>query len=596
MTVAKTQHQSTGKEEALHVLLIDQSLEQSELISHFFNEESAEAVVLFRGADLLESISLMNRKRFDIILITLDLRDAAVTTIVSEVQQQAPYTPIVCIVEGDDDAIRNTLFGIGVQDFLQKGAFDRSYLMASLKNAVGRHRLKEEVDKVRELERYLAFHDVLTGLPSRRLFYDRVERATIEADNTGRIMAVLFIDLDDFHGINEQHGHGVGDKVLREVSSRLKKFLRDSDTLARTERDEFAVLLYALKREQDAGLVARKIQAIISEPFDVDGIEVKLTACIGISLYPGDGRDPETLLRNADVAMYRVRGEGPNSVQYFGLTKNAESFTRLQQIDFLKMALENREMLLLYEPVYNLNRNSVMALEVQLRWKHPSAGLVAPDKFMSLAEDAGVIDDISEWLIDTACCDYLRLREMTSADIRLRLPVSTAQFSEFKFVRKLISTCQAYQIPPRNFGVEINEDVIMHDSERALSLLSPLVAAGVEIAVSSYGSGYSSLSALKGLPVNILKIDRSFVKDIPGDKDSMAIVSAIASIAHHFNLSVVAEGVENKEQVAILRFARCDEVQGYYLSRPAPLESLEAIMRCESLDDLHQLATMPIDA
>ena len=583
---------SSAKSDLMKVLLIDRSIEPVQLDQHGFSDTGADRLKLTHAADLLTGMSFLNRRTFDIILLSLDLNDRSLTTIVSEIQQQAPYTPIVCIVDGEDDAIRNTLFGIGVQDFLQKQNLDRAHLLASLKNAIGRHRLREEIDKVKELERYLAFHDVLTGLPSRRLFYDRLERGMIDADRCEGIMAVLFLDIDNFGAINKEYGHGMGDKVLQAVARRIEKSLRANDTVARTERDEFAILLSSLKREQDAGRIAGKLLGILSQPLKIAGNTFHLSACIGISLYPGDGRDPEALLRNADVAMYQVRGEGPASIQYHGLAKNAESFTRLQQIDYLRNAIDNDELRLLYQPVFNLNRNQVTALEVQLRWQHPSAGWLSPDKFMMLAEDFGLVDAITNWVIETACQDFKKLPIPAVNGVCLRLPISAVQYRECDFVGKLIAASQRLHLKMNGLGVEIDEAVIMQNTDQAMLLLEPLMTSGAQITIGGYGAGQSSIRTLRELPINSLKVDRSLVKDIPDDKDDMAIVSAVVSMAHHLNLSVICEGVENFAQVAVLRFAGCDEVQGYFMSRPLPFEALEGVIQCNSLEDVHQVSMM----
>ena len=439
---------------------------------------------------------------------------------------------------------------------------------------IGTLRDVSELKAAQERILHMATHDTLTGLPNRNLLQDRIRQAMARAQRNRTRVAVMFIDLDQFKIINDSLGHQVGDRLLQAVAARLSGCLRREDTVARQGGDEFIIVLPELKGAQDAAVVAQKVLRSLAEPYTLGAQELHTTVSIGIGIYPGDGEDPEVLMKNSDVAMYHAKETGRNNYQFFNAQMNRVATDRLFLGNSLRSALERGELSLRYQPLVDLRSGELIGMEALLRWRHPDLGQVPPAKFIPIAEDAGLIVVIGEWVLNEACRQYQRWRREGYTLPRVLVNISARQFKQKDLVRAVSQALAAAGMDPHALGLEITESTVMENADQAIHTLTALSAMGVELSIDDFGTGYSSLSYLKRFPIDWLKIDQSFVRDISADADDEAIVTAIIAMAHGLHVRVVAEGVETAEQLEFLRQHGCEAYQGYYFS--GPLQADEA--------------------
>jgi diguanylate cyclase (GGDEF)-like protein/PAS domain S-box-containing protein len=424
---------------------------------------------------------------------------------------------------------------------------------------------------------HLANHDTLTNLPNRNLLQDRACQALMQATRQQQRVGIFFIDLDHFKTINDSLGHHIGDRLLQTVAARIRSCVRGDDTVARQGGDEFIVVLPNIKRFEDIGIIAQKLLVALSAPYSIDGAELHTSASIGVSVFPDDGPDVDTLMRNADTAMYYAKSTGRNNFQFFTPKMNQATAERLQIENKLRHALERNEFSLNYQPIVNLATGQVGAAEALLRWS-PSGGAIGPDRFIPVAEETGLIVPIGEWVIRAATQERRRWLDQGLTQPRMFVNVSARQFAQKNLVAIIGRILQESDLSPQHLGVEITESLLMDRPDDAVRTLKTLSGMGVQISIDDFGTGYSSLSYLKRFPLDKIKVDRSFVRDIATDPDDAAIVTAIIAMAHSLNTTVVAEGVETEEQLRFLRERGCDEFQGYYFSRPVPGADLIAKM------------------
>ncbi|MFQ5639286.1 MAG: EAL domain-containing protein [bacterium] len=453
--------------------------------------------------------------------------------------------------------------------------------LATLRDVTAHKQMIDELEKARRLERHLAYHDALTNLPNRKLLYDRLGQALARAKRYGHKVAVLFLDLDRFKPINDSLGHNIGDRVLKAVAQRLRNCTRESDTVARLGGDEFTVILDHIIQTQDAVKVAQKILRELSEPFVIDGKEVLLTTSIGISLYPNDGAAMDSLVSRADIAMYRAKNQGGNRYEFYNASMDAAAFELLEQEESLRQAIEKNELVLHYQPQVDLSSYQIIGVEALVRWQHPEIGLLAPSKFIALAEETGLIVPLGEWVMRTACVQNKTWQEAGLPPLRVSINLSPRQFRVMRLKETVQKILEETGLRPDRLVLEITESNAMQNVDYSISTLKMLKEMGVQIAIDDFGTGYASLSYLKRFPFDILKIDRSFVKGLHTDHDDLAIVSAIVAMAHSLKLKVLAEGVEDEEQLVHLRSLKCDEFQGFYFSRPVPAESFTELLQAE---------------
>lgn len=426
----------------------------------------------------------------------------------------------------------------------------------------------------RQME-YLAHHDTLTGLPNRVLVQDRFLQAKSRADRDSTKLALLFLDLDGFKTINDSLGHGVGDALLRQIAERLGGCVRDSDTISRLGGDEFLVLLSGIASVDDTGPVLLKLLERLHEPARVDGRELSTSVSIGVSLYPDDGRDFDTLLKKADMAMYRAKDAGRNTYRYFDEQMNVEAVEQLALRSDLRHALERSEFVLHYQPQIELATGRVVGAEALVRWNHPERGMVMPMRFIPAAEESGLIIPLGAWVMHEACRQAAAWRRAGLPPLVMAVNLSAVQFRRGDVEQTVLAVLEAAGLPPEWLELELTESILIHESEGVLATVRRLKQQGVRFSIDDFGTGYSSLSYLKRFEIDKLKIDRSFVRDLAVDADDAAIVRAIIQMARSLGLSTIAEGVETDEMLSRLRAFGCDEAQGYYFARPMPVQDFE---------------------
>ncbi|MEE8347922.1 MAG: EAL domain-containing protein [Dehalococcoidia bacterium] len=427
--------------------------------------------------------------------------------------------------------------------------------------------------------KHLAYHDALTNLPNRTLLQDRLTVALAQAHRSKRMLAVMFLDLDRFKVVNDTVGHEGGDGLLRSVAERLASLMREGDTVARMGGDEFAILSPEIASVEDAPEVAERILDGLRKPWVVQGQEFHVTTSIGVALYPSDGDDAETLLRNADTAMYRAKEHGRDNYQLYTPAMNARIAERLAVESSLRHSLERGEFVVHYQPQVDLRSGQVVGTEALVRWQHPERGLVAPAEFIPVAEDTGLIVPLGEWVLRTACAQNKAWQEEGIPPLRVAVNLSARQFQQRNLIDMVAQVLEETGLDPHRLQLEITEGVAMQDTDFTIDVLQGLRAMGVQIAMDDFGTGYSSLSYLKRLPFKTVKIDRSFVRDLTVDLNDAAIAAAIIAMAHNLKLNVIAEGVETVEQLALLKRQGCDEMQGYLFSRPGPPDVIGELLR-----------------
>ncbi|MFZ1829789.1 MAG: EAL domain-containing protein [Candidatus Competibacteraceae bacterium] len=449
-----------------------------------------------------------------------------------------------------------------------------------------------DMQRAEERIRELAFIDSLTRLPNRELFKDRLSEALKLAKRHGRRVGLLFLDLDNFKRINDTLGHSVGDLLLQATAERLKVCLRNSDTVAHAEisdqtetiarlgGDEFTVLLPEVRRNEDTALVAERIRKILAQPLVLAGHEVFVTPSIGIALFPDDGDSPEILLKNADLAMYLAKRQGRNLYRFYDPSLNEVALQRLTMENQLRKAIEQNELSIHYQPQLDLPSGRINGVEALLRWQSATLGAISPLDFIPLAEETGLIIPIGEWVLRTAC-QQARAWRQSGIDLeRIAVNISVLQFVQPSFPALVARILGETGLEPEALELEIAESLLMKDPEGATCTLQALKNLGVQLAIDDFGTGYSSLSRLKQLPLDRLKIDKAFVREVNSQPDDAAIATAVIAMADSMGLRVIAEGVESEAQLCFLKSKQCDEVQGYYLSRPLPVSEITAMLQC----------------
>lgn len=435
-----------------------------------------------------------------------------------------------------------------------------------------------EHTRAEEHVRHLAHYDALTDLPNRALFNDRLGQALIKAQRNHGRAAVMFLDLDHFKVINDTFGHSIGDLLLQGVAARLTSCVREGDTVSRLGGDEFVILLPELRDAEDAYLVAQKLLAAAARPFELHGHELHITASIGIGFYPDDGASAEVLMKNADAAMYRAKEMGRNNYQFYHADMNVRSFERLAMETSMRRALEREQFELYYLPRYEMTDGRIVGVEALIRWHHPDLGLVSPARFIPLAEETGLILPIGEWVLRAAATQGKTWHQAGLPPLFMAVNVSARQFRQTDFAGKVGQILRDVGFDPCWLELELTETTLMDHAAENISILNSLKALGVRIAIDDFGTGYSSLAYLKRLPVDILKIDRSFITDVTVSLDDAAIVEAIIAMARSLGLHVFAEGVETVEQAKFLQAHKCDEMQGYYFSKPLTADQILPIL------------------
>jgi len=528
----------------------------------------------------------MPEDAFDICVLSLSPDDDAIRE-VRAVRSAYCNLPIIIVDSPIERKDLERLLDCGVQDHIPRRCVDcptNQRASSSIEWAVERGRLLRHIEDVHEEFETRALHDPLTGLPNRKLFVDRLQQLILRWRRTKERFAVLFVDLDRFKRVNDTLGHDVGDRLLIEVALRLKGCLRTSDTCARWGGDEFLVTLENTYNPRDVKLVARKITEQLAKPFQIGEFELRISASIGVSFCPRDGRYAPTLIRQADLAMYRAKAAGGDRVQCFYGEMQARAQDELRVEDQLGGALERGELSLVYQPQVNLRTHSVIGFEALARWTHPHLGTVPPDRFIPLAEKSGLIVPIGEWVIAEACRRIVSWRDAGLQPVPVAVNVSGRQLQRPGFEETVTKSLAEYGVQGHEFEIELTETSVVDDPERVGQTLRKLLAIGVRTALDDFGTGYSSLGILGRFPFSRIKIDKSFVRGIPNDPKAVGITSAIVHMARSLGMRTIAEGVERTEQVTGLLEPGCEEAQGFLFSPPVPGERTNDFFRGGAID------------
>jgi len=539
------------------------------------------------------ALEFLARSQPDVILLDVLMpgMDGFETCTAIRSGERGKHIPVMMMTGLEDIDSIDHAFGLGATDFITK-PLNYAILGHRVRYLLRTMRAFESLRRSRKAIHQLAYYDVLTNLPNRRMFTERLHQSLETARRNHRLVGMLFIDIDNFKYINDTFGHSVGDRLLRSVAGQLLTCLRRSDAVGREQEvdeypvarlggDEFTVLLNGIDKADDAARAARRIIDAIAVPFLIGTEEVVVTPSIGIAVFPYDGNSVEELIRNADTAMFNAKQHGKNSYEFYTHSMSTSAFERLAMENDLHRAFSNGEFEVYYQPRIDLRTAAVVGLETLLRWHHPEKGVVRPADFILASEECGLIVPIGEWALRTACRQLHRWVGDGLVAVRLGINLSACQFRQTLFNQMLGDSVQEAGIPPAWLELEMTERVILEDIQGGGRALRDLKRMGVHLSLDDFGTGYSSLSLLRRLPIDTLKIDNSFVRDVGTDADNAAIVVAVIGLAHSLRMRVAAEGVETPQQLEFLREHGCDEAQGYYFAEPAPAAEMERWLRAQ---------------
>lgn len=553
--------------EVREVLLVEDNLIDAQLIRRLLRRITDAYYRITHVRTLNDAVLSAEEIAPDVILADLNLPDSRGTQTVSSLQTSYPDVPLIIVSAWEDEAISLRSVKAGAQDYLVKGHIDGANLHRVIRYAVERKRT--ELELVR-----LAHYDQLTSLPNRTLLRERVDHALRRAMRSGAGVATLILDMDRFKEINDMLGHEIGDKLLVEAAKRIRASVRDQDTVARLGGDEFAVILEGVSEAKEVLPVVERIIESLEEVKTIDGHEVNSSTSIGIAMYPDNGNNLSELLRAADLAMYQAKASGRGRYQFFANAMQEEAQSRRALEWALRRAAEKEEFQLVYQPQLCLRTGRVIGVEALIRWMSPTRGLLTPHHFISGLEEFGLIHQVGEWVLVTACEQLRRWHEMDFEPMRIGVNVSAQQFEDPMFIDKIRNALRETNLPPEFLELELTESSLMSDAAVASSLLREIRDVGVRIAIDDFGTGYSSLTYLHEFPLNVLKIDKNFVQSVGSHGHGGPISKMIIGLGQNLGLEIVAEGVETESQLEYMREHGCDIAQGYLYSRPESTETL----------------------
>ena len=561
------------------LLLVEDMPGDSRLLRKMFNEEGSPSTEMTHVNCMSAAEAHLAAHAADIILLDLGLPDAQGLEAIRRAHAAAPGVPVVVLTGLDDESLAVQALQQGAQDYLIKGQIETRGLLRSLRYAIERKTMESAALAMARQMAHSAEHDFLTGLPNRMLLNDRVGQAIALAARHVKKVAVLFLDLDGFKHINDSLGHQVGDKLLQSIAKRLVDCIRGSDSVSRQGGDEFVVLLLELEHAEDAAVTARRMLQAVAQPHSIGQHDLHVTASIGVSVYPDDGLDADTLIKNADTAMYQAKENGRRSFQFFKPAMNVRAVERQFIEEGLRGALERQEFALHYQPKVNLTTGAITGAEALIRWTHPARGSISPADFIPVAEDCGLILPIGAWVLREACAQARIWMDAGLPVASMAVNVSAMEFRAENFLENLFAVLAETGLDPKSLELELTESVLMKHAASAAAILQTLRESGIRVTIDDFGTGYSSLSYLRKFPVDALKIDQSFIRQISSAGNDTVIVKAVIGMGRSLKLRVIAEGVEKLEELAFLRAYRCDEAQGYYFSRPVPPQQFAMLLR-----------------
>jgi diguanylate cyclase (GGDEF)-like protein len=554
----------------IDILLVEDNLADARLLREALREAGDVYARMEHASNLDEAFERIRNESFDVLLLDLGLPGTQGLDTLRRVYAMFSEIPIVVMTGLDDEEIAVRAVQAGAQDYLVKGQVDPRVLLRTLRHAIERHRMITELDLARRREHYLATHDSLTGLPNRQLFFDLLTQSMAYASRYGQWLAVLFLDLDRFKEVNDTLGHDHGDQLLQLVAERLTGCIRSSDTVARLGGDEFIVLLVNVARAQDASTVAGNILDSLSRPFHLGEEQVTVAPSIGISMFPGDGTNAETLVKNADAAMYSSKRYGGASFQFFAPSMRASRYDKKMLHSGLREALQENDFCLYYQPQVESSTGKIVGAEAFLRWQHPQLGVIGPSTFLPLAEEAGLIGEIGVWAVAAACDQARAWQDVGHPPIRIAVNLSPRHLRQPDVVDRIAAALQHSGLPPAQLELEVSEAAFVHGGEALTDVLRRLKALGVRVSIDDFGAAPSSVENLSGLPADAVKIDQALIRGIGANPKDASAVSAAIAAADSLGMDSVAEGVEKRDQLEFLQSRNCRQMQGYYFCQPLP--------------------------
>lgn len=565
----------------MRLLLVEDDMGDAQFLEACLGRHRSRDISLVHVTHLNEAVCRIHDEPFDCVLLDLNLPDGSGLGCVEKIQRANPQIPIVVLSGQDDEDYAIDILNRGVQDYLVKWEGQGRTVLRAVRYAIERKRAELRLN-------YLAQYDPLTGIPNRQYFQDQLEKATARARRNGSKIALLFLDLDQFKGVNDTLGHHSGDQLLQAVAKRIVGCVRSGDTVARLGGDEFAVLLEGIKGAMDAETMARNLLSVFGEPFAVADRQIPITTSIGITVYPSDNNDPHTLVKNADIAMYQAKEKGRNNFKFFTQSMHAEIISYHQLEHDIKKAIIMEDFELVYQPKIDLRIQKIIGFEGLLRWSNPIRGNVSPKDFIPVAEESGHIITLGYWVFEQAFQQIREWEQMGYGTLPISVNVSPRQFRKVNFVSEITRLTQTYNIDPSLIELELTESSLMEDTPRVQRCLQQLKDRGFRLSIDDFGTGHSCLSYLQRFPIDVLKIDRSFVADITSEKGGKAICAAIISMAKSLNMETVAEGLESQTQLEFLLSQGCHLAQGKLFSMPVKARRIP-----ELLDTLGYTETLP---
>lgn len=560
------------RKSGLNILLVADLADDIAFIRQVLGDKDNESFAIAHCELLGQALTELAAERYDVVLLSLNLADGDGIAAVQRIESYHPSLPVVVMGDSENEDVALLAVQAGAQDYLVKGQGDRHLVMRSLRYAMERKRTEEHL-------MYLAQFDTLTGLPNRSLFRDRLSRAIVNGREHQENFALMFLDLDHFKSVNDSLGHDAADELLVQVAKRLQQVLRHGDTVARLGGDEFTIILEELGQPGYATLVAEKIIEAMSRSFIIQGNEVFTTVSIGIATYPCCGEDDHSLLQNADAALYNAKAQGRSTYRFFDEQMNLLSSRRVSMVTGLRHAIVRKEFEVHYQPQIDMNDYSVYGMEALVRWRHPQHGLISPAHFIHLLEDTGMVVEVGKWVLEQACLFNASLQEDGLPGMIVSVNLSARQFMQVDLVSMISSTLIETRLSPRYLQLEITESMLVDNVARATAVLRALHTIGVRLSLDDFGTGFSSLSYLKQFPLDCLKLDQAFVRNVDTASRDEAIARAILNLGHGLRLRVVAEGVESREQFLHLQKHGCDVAQGYLFGRPMPEDEFRTWMQ-----------------
>lgn len=581
---------SEDPEAPIRVLLVEQDVADASRLRGLLKTARPEGLHITEIRDLESALTRLRDEPFDVVLLDLDLPDSRGLDTLGRAKAAAAAIPMIALSNQENEEFGIQALRLGAQDHLIKSEINARVIFRSLRHAVERHRLMSELREARQRAHFNATHDALTQLPNRSYFQDQLNRRIAAAARNDRFFAVLFLDLDGFKTINDTLGHPVGDELLIQVAGRLSSCLSSTDLLARQGGDEFIVLAQEEGDESRFAKLSECMLAALAAPFVLEGKHYRVTTSIGIARYPEDAQDSSNLIRNADTALYHAKNSGRDNFQYYCHSMNSRVQERFEMEQGLRNAIEREELTLYFQPKVEAVTGKIVGSEALLRWRDPQRGIVNPAEFVPLAEETGLIQSLGEWVIESACEQTRRWQEEFGSELKIAVNISPQQIRETQLREAIVATLWRTGLSASSLELEITESGLMQNEAVAVQVLSEIKEIGVGVSLDDFGTGYSSLSYLKRFPVDTVKIDRSFVKDMTVDSDDAAIVSAILAIGRQLDLLVVAEGVETAQQRDLLIVGGCDQLQGYYFSPPVPADEFAVLLERGFVDPLEEKA------